>query len=70
MQKIYTFHWNEIIYDLDNYEILSEKISELRKNGEIVLIGDFNARTGNLADLSLSPNDDVSLDQQTLSENF
>merc|ERR1712032_1250069 len=36
----------------------------------MVLIGDFNARTGNLADLSLSPNDDVSLDQLTHSENF
>ena len=42
---------NNLTNDLENYDLLYEKICELRKEGEIILIGDLNARTGNLNDL-------------------
>lgn len=52
---------NELQNDLDDFDTFSEKVSELKTNGEIIIIGDINARTGNLCDIydssSLSNND-------------
>ena len=41
---------NQILDIHDSYDQLSDKIAEIRANGEIVLLGDLNARTGTLRD--------------------
>ena len=52
---------NELVTDLDDFDVLSEKICELRANAELLVFGDLNARTSTLCDFydtsSLSNND-------------
>ena len=42
---------NELVDDLDDFDKFSEKIAELKLHGEIIIIGDMNARTGQLLDI-------------------
>ena len=50
--KLYTYQ------DTDPYELLEQDIEKFNKTGEVVLIGDFNARTGNKIDYVSDFNDD------------
>ena len=52
---------NVLVTDFNDFDVLSEKICELRESAEILVFGDLNARTGTLCDFydttSLSNND-------------
>ena len=41
---------NDLLSDIDVYDALTNKISDLRKNNEIIVIGDLNSRCGILED--------------------
>ena len=45
---------NNICDDLDVYDVLYNKITELRNNNEIIVIGDLNSRCSTLSDLITS----------------
>ena len=49
--------WNSY-QDTDPYELLEQDIEKFNKTGEVVVIGDFNARTGNKIDFVSYFNDD------------
>ena len=62
---------NSIITDVDSYEKLIDKISELSSLGEIVIMGDLNSRTSNLLDFNIDNinddcEDDVNKDSSEL----
>ena len=42
---------NQFLDTYDSFDKLNDKIAELKNEGEFILIGDFNARTGNLKDI-------------------
>ena len=41
---------NNLLHDLDDFDLLFTKVSELREENEIVIIGDLNSRCGTLND--------------------
>ena len=55
---------NILLTGIDTFELLSDKLSELYNKGDIILIGDMNARTGNLTDIELDS--DVEDDENLL----
>ena len=63
---------NEIANVNDVYECLLDKLTDIRNSGEIILIGDFNARTGKLTDI-LDPydfDDDNFFEENIIAENY
>ena len=50
MLFIYHRRVNSKYFNSDAFEVLESDISHISQNGEILLCGDFNARTGNYTD--------------------
>ena len=42
---------NKLVTELEDFDVLSEKLCELRANAELLVLGDLNARTSTLADI-------------------
>ena len=57
---------NDLTTDKDDFDKLYEKITELRTGGQLLVLGDLNARTGNLCDLY----DSTSLSNNNYSPDF
>ena len=50
---------NILITEIDIFESISDKLSQLCNKGDIILIGDMNARTGNLIDIEPYNDDEI-----------